>query len=137
MKTMLRLFRERDDLRVVVDQIGAPTWSRMIAEATAQILLQLQMGVKDINQSKGLYHLSGGGMTSWYGFANQILALSGESCRLEPITTHEYPTPARRPAYSVLDNAKLNQEFRLVLPDWLSSLKRCIEDESIKRTGPQ
>ncbi|MES9830720.1 MAG: dTDP-4-dehydrorhamnose reductase [Candidatus Thiodiazotropha sp. DIVDIV] len=129
MKTMLRLFRERDELSVVDDQIGAPTWSRMIAEATAQIILHLHLGIKQINQVKGLYNMTGGGVTSWYGFASQILALSGESCSLKSITTREYPTPAQRPAYSVLDNSKLNQVFMLELPDWLSSLKRCMEDE--------
>ncbi|MES9940597.1 MAG: dTDP-4-dehydrorhamnose reductase [Candidatus Thiodiazotropha sp. 6PLUC2] len=129
MKTMLRLFRERDELSVVDDQKGAPTWSRMIAEATAQIILQLHLGLKQINQVRGLYHMTGGGVTSWYGFASQILALSGESCSLKPIATSEYPTPAQRPAYSVLDNSKLNQQFNLVLPDWISSLKRSMEDE--------
>jgi dTDP-4-dehydrorhamnose reductase len=128
MKTMLRLFREREEIKVVDDQIGAPTWSRMIAEATAQIIVQLRMAPKVINELTGIYHMTGGGETSWYGFAQQILALSGESCLLHPISTHEYPTPARRPAYSVLDNSKLNQLFRIVLPDWSISLKRCFED---------
>ncbi|MCG7990058.1 MAG: dTDP-4-dehydrorhamnose reductase [Candidatus Thiodiazotropha lotti] len=129
MKTMLRLFRERDELKVVDDQIGAPTWSRMIAEATAQVIGQLQSGVKHAEELKGVYHLTNSGETSWYGFAREILELSGESCSLLPIATHEYPTPARRPAYSVLDNSKLNQVFSLTIPDWSSTLKRCMEDE--------
>ncbi|MCG7916090.1 MAG: dTDP-4-dehydrorhamnose reductase [Candidatus Thiodiazotropha weberae] len=129
MKTMLRLFRERDELKVVDDQIGAPTWSRMIAEATAQVIGQLQSGVKHAEELKGVYHLTNSGETSWYGFAREILELSGESCSLLPIATHEYPTPARRPAYSVLDNSKLNQVFSLTMPDWSSTLKRCMEDE--------
>ena len=129
MKTMLRLFREREELKVVDDQMGAPTWSRMIAEATAQIIGQLHSGAKNAAELKGIYHLTNSGETSWYGFARQILELSGESCSLLPITTHEYPTPARRPAYSVLDNSKLNQVFGLAMPDWSSSLKRCMEDE--------
>ncbi|MCG7899171.1 MAG: dTDP-4-dehydrorhamnose reductase [Candidatus Thiodiazotropha weberae] len=129
MKTMLRLFRERDELKVVDDQIGAPTWSRMIAEATAQVIGQLQSGAKHAEELKGVYHLTNSGETSWYGFAREILELSGESCSLLPIATHEYPTPARRPAYSVLDNSKLNQVFSLTMPDWSSTLKRCMEDE--------
>lgn len=129
MKTMLRLFRDRDELQVVDDQRGAPTWSRMIAEATAQVIGQLQSGSLDAAELKGIYHLTNSGDTSWYGFAQQILELSGESCSLMPICTHEYPTPARRPAYSVLDNGKLNQVFKLNLPDWYSSLKLCMEDE--------
>jgi dTDP-4-dehydrorhamnose reductase len=131
MKTMLRLFREREEIKVVNDQIGTPTWSRMIAEATAQIIVQLRLNPKGINELTGIYHMTGGGVTSWHGFAEQILALSGESCLLHPIPTHEYPTPARRPAYSVLDNSKLNQMFRIILPDWYISLKRCLEDAKV------
>jgi dTDP-4-dehydrorhamnose reductase len=129
MKTMLRLFRERDELKVVDDQLGAPTWSRMIAEVTAHVIGKLHSGVLSVDELKGIYHLTNGGETSWYGFARQILELSGESCSLMPISTHEYPTPARRPAYSVLDNYKLNHVFKLSLPGWLNSLKHCMEDE--------
>jgi dTDP-4-dehydrorhamnose reductase len=129
MKTMLRLFRDRDELKVVDDQRGAPTWSRMIAEATAQVIGQLSSGSLNAADLKGIYHLTNSGETSWYGFAKEILELSGESCSLVPISTQEYPTPARRPAYSVLNNNKLNQVFKLEMPDWLSSLRRCIEDE--------
>ncbi|MCG7939628.1 MAG: dTDP-4-dehydrorhamnose reductase [Candidatus Thiodiazotropha lotti] len=129
MKTMLRLFHEKDELKVVDDQIGAPTWSRMIAEVTAQVIGQLHSGVKHADELKGIYHLTSSGETSWYGFARQILELSGESCSLLPIATHKYPTPARRPAYSVLDNSKLSQMFRLSMPNWSSALKRCMEDE--------
>jgi dTDP-4-dehydrorhamnose reductase len=128
MKTMLRLFHERDALNVVDDQIGAPTWSRMIAEATAQIVAQLHFGSLDRADLRGIYNLTASGKTSWYGFADAILKLSGETCSLHPIPTNDYPTPAQRPAYSVLDNSKLNQTFNLVMPDWFSSLKQCIED---------
>jgi dTDP-4-dehydrorhamnose reductase len=87
------------------------------------------VGRLDAMELKGIYHLTNGGETSWYGFARQILELSGESCSLLPITTQEYPTAALRPAYSVLDNCKLNQTFNIILPEWLTSLKQCMEDE--------
>ena len=128
MKTMLRLFREKDELRVVDEQVGAPTWSRMIAEATAQILGQVNHLAASPGEFTGIYHMTAGGETSWYGFAERILAGSGESCVLHPIATREYPTPARRPAYSVLDNAKLNQTFDVRLPDWRDSLEHCMGD---------
>jgi dTDP-4-dehydrorhamnose reductase len=124
--TMLRLFGEKDELRIVDDQIGAPTWSRMLAEVTAQILHRILHGDADIDQVKGLYHVSGAGQTSWYGFARAILAMSGLSCNLIPIPSSEYRSPVRRPAYSVLDNTKLWETFGLALPEWEASLKHFI-----------
>jgi dTDP-4-dehydrorhamnose reductase len=129
MKTMLRLFQEREQLHVVDDQIGAPTWSRMIAETTAQILGQIIAGTqRDPRVLSGIYHMTAGGETSWYQFAKQILTLVGADCGLHPITTDEYPTPAKRPEYSVLDNGKIKQVFGLKLPDWRHSLQQCIQD---------
>jgi len=126
LKTMLRLFQEREELSVVDDQIGSPTWSRMIAEATAQILAQLRLG--QLGERRGIYHLTAAGQTSWYGFAKTILETSGESCHLSPITTADYPTPAVRPHWSVLDNSKLQETFGLTLPDWSVSLNHCLVD---------
>jgi dTDP-4-dehydrorhamnose reductase len=126
LNTMLRLFRERDELSVVDDQIGSPTWSRMIAEVTAQILVQLRL--EQLGEQSGIYHLTAAGQTSWYGFAKSILDASGESCRLSPITTADYPTPAARPHWSVLDNSKLQETFGLTLPDWSASLNHCMAD---------
>ncbi|MCU7918338.1 MAG: dTDP-4-dehydrorhamnose reductase [Candidatus Thiodiazotropha sp. (ex Epidulcina cf. delphinae)] len=128
MNTMLRLFKERDCLRVVDDQIGAPTWSRMIAEVTAQVVNRLGFAPSDSAHLRGIYHLTAGGETSWCGFAQRILELSGEACRIDPILTRDYPTPARRPAYSVLDNTKLNKTFGIKLPDWKLSLAQCLAD---------
>lgn len=126
--TMLRLFGEQEELRIVDDQIGAPTWSRMLAEVTAQILHRILRDDLEPEQVRGIYHVTNGGRTSWFGFARAILALSGRSCRLLPIPSREYPTPARRPAYSVLDNTKLRETFGLALPDWEVSLRQCLED---------
>jgi dTDP-4-dehydrorhamnose reductase len=126
--TMLRLFREKDELRVVDDQVGGPTWSRMLAEITAQVLHRILRGEIDPVRIRGLYHVTGGGETSWYGFARAILELSGLTCNLLPIPSSGYRSPARRPLYSVLDNTKLWETFGLALPPWEASLRQCLED---------
>ncbi|MEW8085223.1 MAG: dTDP-4-dehydrorhamnose reductase [Candidatus Thiodiazotropha endolucinida] len=128
MLTMMRLFREKGQLSVVDDQIGAPTWSRMSAEATAQIVHQLRMSAEGTAPQLGLYHMTAAGETSWFGFAQSILELMDVSCNVQPTSTENYPTPAKRPAYSVLDNSKLNQAFGLQLPDWHDSLQQCMAD---------
>lgn len=126
--TMRRLFREKEELKVVNDQIGAPTWSRMIAEATAQILAQSFANGFRFGQRGGLYHLTAAGQTSWYGFAEAIGKLLQTNCRLHPIPTSEYPTPARRPLFSLLDNKRLLDTFSVCLPDWQESLMLCVEE---------
>lgn len=125
--TMLRLFRERDELRVVDDQIGSPTWSRMLAEMTALVLYRVLRGELDLEQVGGLYNLTGSGQVSWYGFANAILESSGLDSNLIPIPTSEYPAPAKRPMYSVLDNSRFRKTFGLIMPDWRLSLDQCLE----------
>jgi len=127
--TMLRLARERQELKVVNDQIGAPTWSRSIAEITAAIMFADLDRWQDFN---GIYHLSASGKTNWYEFAKEILANDPDRSKqiieqLIPITTAEYPTPAQRPAYSLLDCSKLIDRFQLHIPDWLEVLKLAIE----------
>jgi dTDP-4-dehydrorhamnose reductase len=126
--SMLRLFREKEELKVVDDQIGAPTWSRMLAEVTAQVLSRVLHDDLDVEKVKGIYHVTGAGKTSWYGFARAILEASGIQCNLLPIPSSEYRSPARRPAWSVLDNTKLRETFGLSLPDWKLSLRQCLED---------
>ena len=127
--TMKRLATERDELSVVNDQIGAPTWSRHIADVTANIIAQAKAS-KDatqfIEQHAGIYNLSGAGETSWHSFAKAIFELleqQGEQvAKLNAIPTSAYPTPAQRPLYSCLDNQKLHQTFDIKLPDWQISL---------------
>jgi dTDP-4-dehydrorhamnose reductase len=126
--TMRRLFREREEIRVVDDQTGAPTWSRLIAEVTAQILGRALHGGLDLREVQGIYHLSGGGSTSWYGFARALHEHFGSPCRLLAIPSRDYPLPARRPAYSVLDNGKLERVFGILLPHWRESLQQCLGD---------
>lgn len=136
--TMLRLLREREELGIVNDQTGAPTWSRLIAEATALMLMACGEGKRLVLEDRrGLYHLTCGGQTTWFGFASAIreqalaLGLLHESCaRIKSIATAEYPTPARRPAYSVLGCDKLRDAFGLELPDWKLALRLCMDMES-------
>jgi dTDP-4-dehydrorhamnose reductase len=130
MLTMQRLAREREKLRVVGDQFGCPTWSRMIAETTVLALKQV-LASADCSVFNGEYHLAASGQTNWHGFASRIIELMPEAerkCRaVEKITTPEYPTPARRPAYSVLDCGKLQKTFGLRLPDWEASLRQVLD----------
>lgn len=126
--TMLQLFQGREEVRVVDDQIGAPTWSRMLAEITAVVLSRMLAEGEPGSRPQGLYHVTGAGETSWCGFARLILAASGLSCRLVPISSEEFPAPARRPRYSVLDNTKLRESLGLALPDWRVSLTHCLAD---------
>ncbi len=127
--TMQRLARERDELRVVDDQWGAPTWSRMLAEASALMLGQcLHQGrvAARLHDLGGLYHLSAAGQTSWFGFASAIVQHADKAPRMTPISTSEYPLPAARPAYSVLNNDKIARRFGIHLPDWRQSLAQCL-----------
>ncbi|MGA2801059.1 MAG: dTDP-4-dehydrorhamnose reductase [Verrucomicrobiota bacterium] len=130
MLTMQRLAREREKLRVVRDQFGCPTWSRMIAETTALALKQVLAGA-DVSAVNGEYHLAASGQTNWHEFASRIIELMPDAerkCReVEAITTPEYPTPAKRPAYSVLACGKLQKTFRLRLPDWETSLRQVLD----------
>jgi len=125
--TMLRLAKERDELRVVADQHGAPTWSRTIADVTAQVLSQAHAGGREWwRQNSGIYHLSSQGQTSWHGFTQAIMEEAGSSCRVVPISSAEYPTPARRPTYSVMSSEKLMARF-CHLPDWRTALHLCMQ----------
>ncbi len=125
--TMRRLFREREQLNIVADQIGAPTWARSIAEASAQVIAQHPF---DNPAHHGIFHLTCAGQTSWHGFANAILQATdlpdAKTVQLNPIPANQYPTPAKRPANSVLDNRKLTQHFGVRMPDWETALALCL-----------
>ena len=142
--TVLRLATQQEELRIVRDQIGAPTWSYEIARATTAVLKGLSEYDSEafsLERVSGTYHMTASGVTSWFGFAQAILdeisqALPGISWpasatdgrpimarRVVPITTAEYPTPARRPVYSVLSNSRLLSVFGMQLPDWRTQLR--------------
>ena len=136
--TILRLAKERDELRIVDDQIGAPTWSRAIAGATKGILERLGYGKQGFIEAcagqSGIYNLTAAGQTSWHGFTAAIIQnalnpgnrLLDRAPLLTPISTEQYPLPALRPPYSVLANAKLQRAFGVVMPDWKGSLAECM-----------
>lgn len=120
--TMRRLAAERPEIRVVDDQTGTPNWCRELARATARVVGD---GLPRLADRAGLYHLSARGATTWYGFARAILA-DRPSVRVVPITTAEYPTPARRPAWGVLSTARFERTFGFALPEWRTSLAECV-----------
>ncbi|MFQ5579047.1 MAG: dTDP-4-dehydrorhamnose reductase [Nitrospiria bacterium] len=129
--TLRRLAREREEINVVDDQVGAPTWSRMIAEMTARILTRFNHA-SSLEEVSGLYHLAAGGQTTWYRFAEAILTPPAPDFRLKrllPIPTSAYPTRAVRPSFSLLDCRKLKQTFGLELPDWEESLREALSSE--------
>lgn len=130
--TMLRLGKEREFLKIVGDQYGAPTWSRLIAEMTGQMLNRV--GYDD--DLWGTYHLTSAGQTSWFGFAEEIFNIYKNSSntnegllvpKLQQIPSSEYPTPAIRPQNSVLSNEKLMNRFQLVMPHWKEGLHLCMD----------
>lgn len=130
LRTILRLAAEREELRVVNDQIGAPTWARLIAEATAHALKQAMRERRDGAFRSGKYHLAAAGETSWHGFASAIVAGRGglRVKAVTPIATADYPLPAPRPANSRLDTGAFRARFGLVLPDWRDCLPLCLEE---------
>ncbi|PSQ82366.1 MAG: dTDP-4-dehydrorhamnose reductase, partial [Bacteroidetes bacterium QS_1_63_11] len=122
-RTMLQLADEHETLTVVDDQIGAPTWTGWLAEATATICERL-LGTNDPSL-RGRYHLVGTGQTSWYGFAKAIFAqFERGGVSVDPVPTSEYPTPAPRPAYTVLDSTQVRETFGLSVPTWTMQLAR-------------
>lgn len=120
-KTMRRLGSERDSLNVVFDQIGSPTYARDLAQAIVDILPQLKTGMKDV------YHFSNEGVCSWYDFATAIMAQSDLNCEVRPIESKDYPTPAKRPYYSVLNKEKIKKNFGIKINHWAISLAECVE----------
>lgn len=120
-KTMIRLGKERDTLGVVADQIGTPTYARDLATSILEIIKQ---GIVP-----GVYHYSNEGATSWYDFTKSIHRIAGiNSCNVKPIHTEDYPTPAKRPHFSVLDKSKIKNTFNITIPWWEDSLKECIKE---------
>ncbi len=140
LRTMLRLAKERDELRVVNDQIGAPTSARLIAETTAELVhVWLDRGLTRDEGFDGIYHVASRGQCSWYDFAGAILggakrrALIERVPRIVPIATADYPTRARRPAYSVLDCSRLEAAFGLQLPIWEMGLAGVLDELAAAR----
>ena len=132
--TIRRLAEERDELRIVSDQIGVPNWCRSLAEATARLANGRPSALAD---RAGVYHLSATGEASWYDFARAIVG-NVTTPRIIPIATVDYPLPARRPAYGVLDTALFRATFGFALSDWRDGLTRCLASppEPASATAP-
>ena len=126
-KTMLRLGQERDQLNVVFDQIGTPTYARDLAKAILEIIQQVEQQEVPANQLRGIFHYSNEGVTSWYDFAVAIFKLEQINCRVNPIESKDYPTPAQRPPFSLLNKAKIKSSFNLEIPHWEASLQNCLQ----------
>lgn len=122
-KTMLRLGKERDELGVIFDQVGTPTYAKNLAES----ILDIVQSSKEYKSNKvEIYHYSNEGVCSWYDFAKTIFELSNMRCNVNPITTEQYPTPATRPHYSILNKTKIKKDFKLDIPYWKDALKVCL-----------
>lgn len=120
-KTMQRLGNEKSQLNIIFDQIGTPTWAADLANATLNILSSNKL-------KAGIYHYSNEGVASWYDFAKEIIDISNIQCKVLPIPTSEYPTPAARPHYSVMNKQKIKDTFEIEIPYWKESLKKCITE---------
>lgn len=130
LKTMCRLMQERQELSIVFDQIGTPTYARDLARFIVSYLEQ-DKGT----WQEGTYHFSDEGVASWYDFAEAIRHRMGYSCQLHPIRSEQYPTKATRPSYSVLDKAKLKRDFGITLPHWQTSLEDCLNQLTSTETN--
>ncbi|RSC14983.1 MULTISPECIES: dTDP-4-dehydrorhamnose reductase [Burkholderia cepacia complex] len=130
--TMLRLAEQRSELRVVADQVGAPTWSATVATLTAHVLAQGRGALSELHEwatpRSGVYHLTAAGSTSWAGFAEAIFQRAdlASAPHVVPISAAEYPVPAKRPANSRLDTSKLTEVFGITPPDWRDALDLCL-----------
>jgi dTDP-4-dehydrorhamnose reductase len=123
-KTMLRLMDEKDSISVVNDQVGSPTYAADLAEAIMQVI---QQGIQP-----GIYHFSNGGTISWYDFAQEIKTASGKTCTVNAIPSSQFPTPATRPSYSVMDTSKISTTYNLPIQPWKESLKACLKKLALK-----
>ena len=121
-KTITRLAKEKEYLNVIFDQIGTPTYARDLVSVILYILSLLN------KENSGIYHYSNEGVTSWYDFTKSICKLQNISCKINPIETKDYPTPAMRPNYSVLNKEKIKKTFNLTIPHWEESLEKYIEE---------
>ena len=124
-KTMVRLGKERDELKVVADQVGSPTYAIDLARVLLSMIDQVEKGNKPFKP--GIYHYSNEGVCSWYDFTINIHQMMGIDCKVFPIESKEYPTAAPRPFYSVLNKAKIKSDYKINIPYWRTSLEKCLK----------
>lgn len=121
-KTMQRLTSEKDTLKVVFDQVGTPTYANDLAQIIYKVIEE------NLLDQQGIYHFSNEGVCSWYDFAKEICELSGNQCDIQPCHSDEFPSKVERPHFSILDKTKVKNTFRITIPYWKDSLKKCIEE---------
>ena len=126
-KTMIRLGRERDELGVIFDQVGTPTYARDLANTILEILPKIE------NNKVEIYNYSNEGVLSWYDFAKEIMRMVKIECKVNPIETHQYPTPAARPHYSLLNKSKIKNKYNIEIPFWKDSLNNCLKTMGERR----
>lgn len=129
-KTMLRLMKERESINVVDDQLGCPTYAGDLAVCIIEIIEKCSILNAQYNPERSrrtIFNFSNTGIVSWYQFALAIKELSGSTCIVNPIPSSQYPTPAKRPQYSVLDTTKIKETFAVTIPEWKESLKKCLD----------
>lgn len=126
-KTMLRLGRDKDEISVIFDQIGSPTYAHDLANAMLVIISKVESGEVPIEKFNDLYHFSNEGVTSWYDFAKTIFSLATIECKVMPIETKDYPTAAERPPFSLLNKEKFKAAFGMEIPYWRDSLQKCLK----------
>ena len=126
-KTMLRLGKERNSLGVIFDQAGTPTYARDLAKTILEILPNIE------NEKVEVYNYSNEGVLSWYDFAKEIIRMAKIDCQINPIETKEYPTPASRPYYSLLNKSKIKKEYNIIIPYWKDSLDECLRKMGERR----
>jgi dTDP-4-dehydrorhamnose reductase len=124
LRTMLKLMSGRESINVVNDQSGCPTYTADLAEAIMQVIVQLPTANCKL---PAIFNYSNAGITTWFGFASAIKEFTGSACIVQPIPTSQYPTPAKRPQYSVLDTTKIHETFHLHIPEWKDSLQNCLK----------
>lgn len=120
-KTMLRLAKEKDSLNIIFDQVGTPTYAKDLAKTILNILPQIE------NEKVEIYHYTNEGVASWYDFAKAIFEIKKISCSINPISTQQYPTPAQRPSYSLLNKSKIKQKFNIEISHWRDSLNEALK----------
>jgi dTDP-4-dehydrorhamnose reductase len=120
-KTMLRLGRQKDSLGVIFDQVGTPTYAKDLAKAILELIPQIK------NNKTEIYNYTNEGVLSWYDFAKEIMKMAKLSCKITPIETKDYPLPALRPHYSVLNKSKIKKDFNLTIPYWKDGLEDCLK----------
>jgi dTDP-4-dehydrorhamnose reductase len=125
-KTMLRLGHERNDLGVIFDQVGTPTYAKDLAKTILEIIPNIHHSELDSGSDVQIYNYSNEGVCSWYDFAKAIFELNNIECNVKPIETKEYPTPAKRPLYSLLNKSKIKNEYNILIPYWRDSLYQCL-----------